>query len=124
MLRRKSLGLIAELLAVGVLLLPLAKARAETPAPSDVPRTTVTTKLGKLEGELRPGIRVFRGIPFAAPPVGDLRWAAPQPPAPWQGVRDATRFGADCPVPASAKPGAKGSAPEIHGPDYDIYFGK
>ena len=40
------------------------------------------------------GIRAFKGIPFAAPPVGDLRWKGPQPVAPWQGVRAATEFGA------------------------------
>ncbi len=42
------------------------------------------------------GIRVFAGIPFAAPPVGDLRWRMPQPVEAWDGVRDATRFGNIC----------------------------
>jgi para-nitrobenzyl esterase len=41
----------------------------------------------------RPGVRVFEGIPFAAPPVGDLRWCEPRPVAPWAGVRTATEFG-------------------------------
>ena len=41
-------------------------------------------------------IRVFKGIPYAAPPVGDLRWQAPGPVVPWQGVRDATVFGPAC----------------------------
>jgi para-nitrobenzyl esterase len=41
-------------------------------------------------------IRVFKGIPFAAPPVGELRWQAPRPPAPWPGVREATEFGHRC----------------------------
>ena len=39
------------------------------------------------------GIRVFRGLPFAAPPTGDLRFRAPEPPKPWTGVRDASAFG-------------------------------
>jgi para-nitrobenzyl esterase len=39
----------------------------------------------------------FRGIPYAAPPIGHLRWRPPQPPAAWQGVRDATRFAPSCP---------------------------
>ena len=41
-------------------------------------------------------ITVFRGIPFAAPPVGDLRWRAPRPAAVWKGVRRADRFSASC----------------------------
>ena len=43
-----------------------------------------------------PGVRDFKGIPYAAPPVGDLRWRAPQPAKPWEGVRAATTFSANC----------------------------
>jgi len=43
------------------------------------------------------GVRAFKGIPFAAPPVGDLRWRAPQPAAAWKGTLDATQFSAICP---------------------------
>jgi para-nitrobenzyl esterase len=43
-----------------------------------------------------PGVRVFRGIPFAAPPVGNLRWKAPQPAAKWDGVRKGDEFGPRC----------------------------
>ena len=42
------------------------------------------------------GVRVYKGIPFAAPPVGDLRWKAPRPPAAWQGVRQAVKFAPFC----------------------------
>jgi para-nitrobenzyl esterase len=49
---------------------------------------------GELIGEARDGVRVFRGIPYAAAPVGELRWRAPQPPPPWTGVREALEFGA------------------------------
>src|SRR4051794_4080193 len=41
-------------------------------------------------------IRVFKGIPYAAPPVGELRWRAPAAPAKWQGVRTADKFSATC----------------------------
>ncbi|RYD25746.1 MAG: carboxylesterase family protein, partial [Verrucomicrobiaceae bacterium] len=59
---------------------------------------------GIIEGpESSNGIRVFKGIPFAAPPVGDLRWKAPQPVKPWSGVRGAGEFGPE-PMPAFSKP--------------------
>ncbi len=50
-------------------------------------------------------VTVFKGIPFAAPPVGDLRWKEPAPVTPWAGVRAADRFGAICPQ-APFKPGS------------------
>ena len=54
----------------------------------------VKTASGMIEGTTeRDGLRVFRGIPFAEPPVGDLRWKPPQPVKAWQGVRRADRFG-------------------------------
>lgn len=51
---------------------------------------------GTLEGALDPatGIRAFKGVPFAAPPLGPLRWRPPQPPKSWKGVRSATEFAA------------------------------
>lgn len=52
---------------------------------------------GVLAGATADGVSSWKGAPYAAPPVGALRWRAPQPPAPWQGARDATRFRADCP---------------------------
>ena len=55
----------------------------------------VQTSTGVLAGS-GGDIHVFKGIPFAAPPVGPLRWRPPEPPTPWHGVRDATQFGADC----------------------------
>jgi para-nitrobenzyl esterase len=48
-------------------------------------------------------LRVFKGIPYAAPPVGDLRWKAPQPPMAWQGVRKGDQFGAVCPQPGTPR---------------------
>src|SRR6516164_519557 len=41
-------------------------------------------------------VRAYKGIPFAAPPVGDLRWRVPQPPGKWDGVRKAEQFGSSC----------------------------
>ncbi len=56
----------------------------------------VETGAGLLEGLDHESVRSWRGIPYAAPPVGDLRWRAPQAAVPWAGVRAATDFGADC----------------------------
>jgi len=57
----------------------------------------VRTRSGLVAGVvLSEGVRVFRGIPYAAPPVRDLRWRPPQPAAPWTGVRQADRFGPQC----------------------------
>jgi len=58
----------------------------------------VETKYGKLRGakNLEGTVVSFKGIPYAAPPVGDLRWKEPQPPLAWDGIRDATKFCASC----------------------------
>jgi para-nitrobenzyl esterase len=55
--------------------------------------TQVRIDQGILQGNQRNGVFRFRGIPYAAPPVGERRWAAPQPPPAWDGIRDATQFG-------------------------------
>ena len=58
----------------------------------------VGTHEGRVEGTLSADakVRIFRGIPYAAPPVGDLRWKAPQPVPSWTGVRKTKEFGARC----------------------------
>ncbi len=61
---------------------------AQSPAP-------VMTEYGLVQGVAAPGLSVYKGIPFAAPPVGDLRWRPPLPVAKWTGVRAATDFAPD-----------------------------
>jgi len=61
----------------------------------------VTTDDGAVRGMTAGTVDEFLGIPYAAPPTGNLRWRPPQPPAGWQGVRDATQFGPSCPQPPS-----------------------
>jgi para-nitrobenzyl esterase len=60
----------------------------------DAPIVKVTQ--GEVQGAAANGIAVFKGLPFAAPPVGDMRWRAPQPPAKWPGVRQGTAFSSTC----------------------------
>ncbi len=59
------------------------------------PGPIVQTAQGKVQGNQGP-VESFKGIPYAAPPIGPLRWQAPLAPASWPGVRDATHFGHDC----------------------------
>ena len=62
----------------------------------------VSVDTGRLQGEVTDGVVSFKGIPYAQPPVGELRWRAPQPAAKWNAVRSATTFGSDCmqvPIP-------------------------
>jgi para-nitrobenzyl esterase len=54
---------------------------------------------GQIRGKQAGATDEYLGIPYAAPPVGPLRWRAPQPPAHWRGIRDATKFGPHCPQP-------------------------
>ncbi len=72
----------------------------------------VKVDTGALSGAVKDGVLSFKGIPFAAPPVGALRWRPPQPAAAWSGVRPATEYGHDCmqkPFPSDAAP--LGTAP-------------
>ena len=68
-------------------------------APGDV----VSVTGGDIRGALEDGVRTFKGVPFAAPPVGDLRWKAPQPVDSWLGIRDASTFSDSCPQPPYPK---------------------
>jgi para-nitrobenzyl esterase len=78
----------------------LGSSEASSPAPP------VRTLSGLVQGANEQGVRVYKGIPFAAPPVGDLRWRDPQPVAPWAGVRDAQSFAPICPQMGDSLPGA------------------
>ena len=85
--------ILASLLAATVLMTPPA-------SPSD-PTPRVTVKQGRLVGRQADGVASFKAIPYAAPPVGPLRWRAPQRPASWSGDRDAGQVGAICIQPPS-----------------------
>jgi para-nitrobenzyl esterase len=60
------------------------------------PINLVKIDAGQIEGVVSGNVLSFKGIPYAAPPVGDLRWREPQPVEPWQGIRKANEYGNDC----------------------------
>jgi len=91
----KALGIPAWLLSWGQALIPLILAQAPARAAGSDPIVSIST--GQLRGSLTAdGVAVFKNIPFAQPPVGELRWREPLPAKAWTGVRDATAFGPMC----------------------------
>jgi len=85
------------LAGLAALLLPGCTTIAEQPIHG---ATSIRTTSGELSGEIKRDVRVYRGVPYAKPPVGPLRWQAPQS-VKWDGVRDATRFGPACLQPVN-----------------------
>ena len=71
----------------------------------------VNAPAGAVEGRMEGDLHVFKGIPYALPPVGSARWKPPSPAPPWSGVRKATEFGSACPQPQSALSGIYAWAP-------------
>src|SRR5262245_17297843 len=77
-------------------------ALAQSPAAAPkAPQVKVTIDSGVLVGEVQDGVNVFRGVPFAKPPVGELRWKAPQKPDKWPGERLALADEPPCPQPVN-----------------------
>lgn len=79
----------------------LAADQGGTKAPKAPPLKPVRVSGGLVQGTAgtRPGMTAYKGVPFAAPPVGDRRWKPPAPVVPWKGVRKAHAFGASCMQP-------------------------
>lgn len=99
--------------AVRVLALALAVIAVACASPSDTeqaPRVAVET--GVVQGERTGGVDVFRGVPYAAAPVGELRWRAPAPAPSWSGVRAAVEFAPACPQPPAPLFGDVGETSE------------
>ncbi|MEG3149326.1 carboxylesterase family protein [Sphingomonas sp. ZT3P38] len=87
---------IGRMVTTAVLLL-CASGGLTDPAAAAPADAVVATKAGRLQGVAKDGIVAFKAIPFAQPPLGPLRWRAPQPMMPWPGVRDAGSPGPACP---------------------------
>src|SRR4030067_97671 len=64
---------------------------------SEKDKPIVATKSGKIEGKFENDLYIFKGIPYAVPPVGELRWLPPQPVKKWDGIRETKEFGAIAP---------------------------
>ena len=90
--RSKRLLFFAAILAIGV-----------TSFTTSDDLSVVKTEAGLVSGTVKDDIHIFKGIPFAAPPVGDLRWKAPQPMQHWSGVKVCDKFSAS-PMQASPQP--------------------
>ena len=88
---------------VGILLGVMIALFAALPAAAQS-NATVSAPAGRLRGDVVDGLRVFRGVPYARPPVGWRRWRAPAAMPAWRGVREATQFG-----PACYQPGPRSS---------------
>src|SRR5579862_7631698 len=101
--QRRSVMRIITWMVIGCLLLGVQLLPGAIPDP-------VKTDYGLVSGTdgTSPDVRAFKGIPFAAPPLGPLRWQPPQPPAAWNGVRKADQFGPRC---MQAVTGVRGGAP-------------
>lgn len=105
---------VAAVLAAAVLTLACAPTvpKPAAPAPPSAPiqrigdDAVLRTAEGQVRGVASAGHLVFQGLPYAQPPVGELRWQAPRPPEPWDGVRDTTRPGPMCPQTYSYPPGS------------------
>ncbi|MXO89878.1 carboxylesterase family protein [Altererythrobacter aquaemixtae] len=72
--------------------------------PAKIDPVTVDVEGGTLSGSREDGVLVFRGVPYAASPTGELRWRAPQPVVPWTGERAASAHDAPCPQPGDLDP--------------------
>ncbi len=98
---RLAAGAVAAsaLVVAGTTLAGSGPAGASANALGSSAKPVVRTHFGALQGTVVNGVSEFLGIPYAAPPVGNLRWHAPEQPARWNGIRPATAFAPHCPQP-------------------------
>jgi para-nitrobenzyl esterase len=90
-------GLLTAMLALALIVVGGRSGPASAEAADRGGAPVVRTESGVVRGAVASGIATFLGVPYAAPPVGDLRWRPPRPASAWRGVRDATAFAPSCP---------------------------
>jgi len=95
--RPRLIALCTTLTALAVALAPAMAAGPRASAASNGDGTVVSIRDGDLRGMTTPDGFAFLGVPYAKPPLGELRWRPPAPPRSWHGVRDATQYAASCP---------------------------
>jgi para-nitrobenzyl esterase len=97
-IQRTALGALttALILMSGACVAPPPSANSSAVSPRGTIGDTVKTNQGMVQGAVADGVAVFKGVPFAAPPTGDLRWRPPQPPAKWTETRNASAFSPTC----------------------------
>jgi para-nitrobenzyl esterase len=101
---------MALFLALGTMVVVTSSTSAMIPDQVKIETGLLSGTIGSTQAT----VRVFKGIPFAAPPIGENRWRAPQPAAKWDGVRNADAFGAPCaagPIAGRGGPGRAGRGP-------------
>jgi len=104
---RPILGILGvHRLVAGFLIAAFATATDASGASAAGEPTLVQIDGGEVRGTAANGVMAFKGIPFAQPPVGALRWRPPQPVAPWKGILKASQLQFDCPQPSSLLPSA------------------
>ena len=107
---------LSALLSLGAALLASACTTVEQPSSHNALATSVVdAPAGRVSGHVDDGIKSFKGIPYAQPPVGQLRWKAPRALPRWQGTLDAGEFGASC-VQLRANPAASSIYADDTGP--------
>jgi para-nitrobenzyl esterase len=89
-------------MGLNILLLGAAAAMLAAAPPAAAQGPVVRAPAGAAQGQAQGPVDVFKGLPYARPPVGPLRWRPPQPLAPWAGLRSATAFGPACVQPGAA----------------------
>src|SRR5579864_8832786 len=101
--RRAALSAVSAVSVAAAVLAASAGGAVASPA-SGGANPIVRIDDGLIRGASATGVNSFLGLPYAAPPTGNLRWRPPQPPSSWSGVRDATQFGASCPQAQAHNP--------------------